>query len=215
NPENLAYVIYTSGSTGRPKGVVIPHRGLVNYLSWCVQAYAVAEGEGTAVHSPLGFDLTITSLLSPLIVGRAVELVPESQGIEGLSAVLERRRNLSLLKITPSHLEVLRHLAPPEVVARSTKAFVIGGEALVAEHLSSWQEHAPGIRLFNEYGPTEAVVGCCVHEVTEKAKANGTAIPIGRPIANAKLYLLDLGLRPVPTYAPGELYIGWGGDPPR
>jgi amino acid adenylation domain-containing protein len=208
HPENPAYVIYTSGSTGRPKGVVIPHRGLVNYLSWCSQAYAVVEGEGAAVHSPLGFDLTVTSLLAPLMVGRAVELAPESQGIEGLSAVLERRRNLSLLKLTPSHLEMLSHLVQPEVVAKSAKAFVIGGEALLAEHLRPWQERAPGIRLFNEYGPTEAVVGCCIHEVTEKAGTNGAAIPIGRPIANAKIFVLDHGLKPAPTYAPGELYIG-------
>src|SRR5689334_8177653 len=76
-PQNLAYVIYTSGSTGRPKGAMILHRGLTNYLSWCTQAYRVAEGQGAPVYSSLGFDLTITGLFSPLLVGRPVVLVPQ------------------------------------------------------------------------------------------------------------------------------------------
>src|SRR5205085_9049360 len=88
--ENLAYVIYTSGSTGRPKGVLIPHRGLVNYLWWCVQEYAVAEGQGAPVHSSLSFDLTITALLAPLLVGRPVHLLPETSGVEALAELLRR-----------------------------------------------------------------------------------------------------------------------------
>jgi amino acid adenylation domain-containing protein len=211
HPDNPAYVIYTSGSTGRPKGVVIPHRGLVNYLRWCRQAYPVAEGDGSAVHSSIGFDLTVTSLFSPLIVGRGVELTPESQGIDGIGAALHRRPNLSLLKITPSHLDLLRHLVPAEAVAKLARAFVIGGEALLVEHLSFWQERAPGTRLFNEYGPTETVVGCCVYEVVDTGSPPGTAIPIGHPIANTQIYLLDAGQKLTPTLAIGELHIGGAG----
>src|SRR6185295_4036549 len=87
-PGNAAYVIYTSGSTGRPKGVVVTHRGLVNYLCWARQAYGIGPGGGAPVHSPLGFDLTVTSLLVPLVSGAAATLLPEEDGIGALAGAL-------------------------------------------------------------------------------------------------------------------------------
>ncbi|HEX7317731.1 MAG TPA: amino acid adenylation domain-containing protein [Pyrinomonadaceae bacterium] len=209
-PENLAYVIYTSGSTGVPKGAMIPHQGLVNYLSWCVGAYAVSEGQGAPVHSPIGFDLTVTSLFAPLLAGRETRLLPEDEGVEGLGRALREGHDFSLVKITPAHLEVLRHLVPSEVAAGRTNSFIIGGEALLGEHISFWRQHAPATRLINEYGPTETVVGCCVYEVPRGATYTG-AVPIGRPIANTRLYVLDRHMRPVPTMVSGELYIGGDG----
>ncbi|MBW4506977.1 MAG: amino acid adenylation domain-containing protein [Scytonematopsis contorta HA4267-MV1] len=203
---NLAYVIYTSGSTGKPKGTLIPHQGLVNYLSWCTQAYAVEQGVGTLVHSPLGFDLTITSLLSPLLVGCAVELLPEEQGIEALSQALSKSSNLSLVKITPAHLELLKQQLSKENIANKTKAFIIGGENLLAENITFWQDVAPDTILVNEYGPTETVVGCCVYQVPV-GKGSSGSIPIGKPIANTQLYVLDKYLQPVPIGVPGELHI--------
>src|SRR6185369_11954082 len=155
-PENLAYVIYTSGSTGSPKGVMISHRGLVNYLSWCTQAYAVADGNGALVHSPIGFDLTITALFAPLLCGKAVQLLDEAAGVDGLSQALQRQGDYSLVKLTPAHLEVLSGLLG-EAAGGRTRALIIGGEALVGERLAYWQRHAPGTRLINEYGPTETV----------------------------------------------------------
>lgn len=208
-PENLAYVIFTSGSTGKPKGAMIPHRGLVNYLSWCTKHYSVADGQGAPVHSPLGFDLTVTSLLAPLLAGRTVELLPEEEGVESLGHSLRAQRDFSLVKITPVHLEVLRHMFADGSVP-GTRAFIIGGEALFNEHTSFWQHRAPGTRLINEYGPTEAVVGCCIYEVPE-GSSNSGAVPIGRPIANAQLYLLDNEMQPVATGVTGELYIGGDG----
>ena len=208
--ENLAYVIYTSGSTGKPKGVMISHQGLVNYLSWCTKAYAVAEGRGALVHSPIGFDLTITSLFSPLLVGRSVVLIPEDEGVEALSAALCNGDSFSLIKITPSHLELLNQSLSAEEAAGRTRALIIGGEALRGESLSFWRTHAPGTRLINEYGPTETVVGCCVYEVPAKASISD-AVPIGRPIANTQLYVLDIHLQPVPIGVAGELYIGGDG----
>jgi non-ribosomal peptide synthetase component F len=135
-PGNLAYVIYTSGSTGQPKGVMIPHRGLVNYLSWCTEAYEVANGCGAPVHSSISFDLTITSLFSPLMVGRSVFLVDD--GIENLVEALLARDNYSLLKITPAHLRALAELMPLDEVAGRVRALIIGGEALHMESLSFW-----------------------------------------------------------------------------
>jgi amino acid adenylation domain-containing protein/non-ribosomal peptide synthase protein (TIGR01720 family) len=210
NPLNLAYVIYTSGSTGKPKGTMILHQGLVNYLSWCTKTYAVSEGCGAPVHSSIGFDATITSLFSPLLVGQKVILLPEEQEIEALSNILLQESNFSLVKITPAHLDVLSQLLPSNEAAGKTRAFIIGGEALLGNSLSFWRTHAPDTRLINEYGPTETVVGCCVYEVSNQTDLSG-AVAIGRPIANTQIYILDRHLQPVPIGVPGELYIGGAG----
>jgi amino acid adenylation domain-containing protein len=210
-PENLAYIIYTSGSTGRPKGVMITHKGVVNYLNWCRQAYHVSDGRGAPVHSSLGFDLTVTGLLAPLVTGRTVVLVPDGDGVESFQSVLEAGGDFSLIKITPAHLTMLAELLPPLEAARQTKALIIGGEALHGEALEFWRTHAPLTRLINEYGPTETVVGCCVYEVPAGNTPLAGPIPIGRPIANTRLYVLDAHLRPVPEGVRGELYVGGAG----
>jgi amino acid adenylation domain-containing protein/non-ribosomal peptide synthase protein (TIGR01720 family) len=210
-PDHLAYVIYTSGSTGQPKGAMIPHRGLVNYLSWCTQAYRLDEGAGVPVHSPIGFDLTVTSLLAPLLVGQTVELLPERPPVELLEQALRERGGFSLIKLTPSHLALLASRLSPAEARRAARALIVGGEALRPEHLAFWREHAPHTRLINEYGPTETVVGCCVHDATAQADDGGGAVPIGRPIANTQLYVLDRELQPVPHGVPGELYVGGAG----
>ena len=208
--ENLAYVIYTSGSTGKPKGTMILHSGMVNYLSWCTKAYNVADGEGSTVNSSIGFDATITSLFSPLLVGGKVVLLPEEGEIEALKAALCSGTNFSLVKITPAHLKILSHLFASEEVTIENQAFIIGGEALSDKQTYFWQQYAPQMRLINEYGPTETVVGCCIYEVGKKA-VTGSNIPIGRPISNTQIYILDSQLQPVPIGVPGELYIGGDG----
>ena len=208
--ENLVYVIYTSGSTGRPKGVMISHQGLVNYLSWCTSEYAVAEGKGTLVHSPLGFDLTVTSLLSPLLAGQRVILLAEQPEIESLRKTLRAGADFSLVKITPAHLEILSHTTQSDEVQEWARALIIGGDALFGENLSFWRNHAPATRLINEYGPTETVVGCCVFESPQGEIPSGP-VPIGKPIANTQLYVLDERQQLVPIGLPGELYIGGDG----
>ncbi|HOU14126.1 MAG TPA: amino acid adenylation domain-containing protein [Anaerolineae bacterium] len=209
-PDNLAYVIYTSGSTGQPKGVMVTHRGLNNYLQWCTRAYDVGGGQGAPVHSALSFDLTITSLFPPLLVGRSLTLLPETPGGEALGEALRRARDFSLVKLTPAHLDILSQLVPEDAMAGRTRAFIIGGEALRGESLTVWQTHAPETRLINEYGPTETVVGCCVYEAPRDRRITG-AVPIGRPIANTQLYILDPQGQPAPIGVPGELYIGGDG----
>jgi amino acid adenylation domain-containing protein len=206
--ENLAYVIYTSGSTGKPKGAMISHRGLTNYLNWCTDAYEVADGCGAPVHSSISFDLTVTSLFAPLMVGRSVFLLGD--GIQALAQALLERENYSLVKITPAHLRALAELLPPQQLAGRVRALIIGGEALHFESLSFWREHAPATRLINEYGPTETVVGCCVYEVAGDDPACGS-VPIGRPTANTALYILDEELQPVSPGQTGELFIGGEG----
>jgi amino acid adenylation domain-containing protein/non-ribosomal peptide synthase protein (TIGR01720 family) len=209
-PEHLAYVIYTSGSTGLPKGVMVHHRGLRNYLGWSTPYYEVARGAGSPLHSPIGFDLSVTSLFPALLAGRSVYLLPEGEGLEALGRLLLTEGGLSLLKITPTHLELLRQMTEGDGLEGRAGALVIGGEQLPGEQLRYWRERAPGTRLINEYGPTETVVGCCVHEVGEGEELKG-AVAIGRPIANTRMYVLDAEMSPVPVGAAGELYVGGDG----
>jgi len=182
----------------------------VNYLTWCQRAYPLAEGSGAPIHSSFSFDLTITGLFAPLVAGRTVTLLPEGLGIEILRDALQDAPGFSLVKITPAHLELLGHQLQPAEAAASTRSFVIGGENLLPEHIAFWQQHAADARLFNEYGPTETVVGCCVYEAPRDARFQG-AVPIGVPIINTQLYVLDRHLQPVPIGVPGELYIGGAG----
>jgi amino acid adenylation domain-containing protein/non-ribosomal peptide synthase protein (TIGR01720 family) len=207
----LAYVLYTSGSTGRPKGVAVHHRGLTNYLSWSRWAYRIAEGKGAPVHSSISFDLTVTSLLAPLAAGAPVTLLPESEdAAASLAQALRQGDDYSLVKLTPAHLRALGHTLAPGEAAGATRALVVGGEALLAEDLAFWRQHAPATRILNEYGPTETVVGCAVEEVSTATPDRGS-VPIGRPIWNSRLYVLDRHLQPVPVGVAGEVYIGGEG----
>jgi amino acid adenylation domain-containing protein/non-ribosomal peptide synthase protein (TIGR01720 family) len=209
-PTSLAYCIYTSGSTGQPKGVLIEHRGVVNYLTWCQRAYPLGVGSGAPVHSSIAFDLTVTSLFAPLVSGRTVHLLAGESDVELLGTALADTGDFSLVKLTPAHLTVLRATLPPAAATRAAHALVIGGEALHSETLDFWQQHAPQTRLFNEYGPTETVVGCCVYECPPDQPHLGP-VPIGRPIINTQLYILDTQQQPVPIGVTGELYIGGAG----
>ncbi|WP_067777339.1 non-ribosomal peptide synthetase [Nostoc sp. NIES-3756] len=206
-PDNLAYIIYTSGSTGKPKGTLIHHRGLVNYLAWCSQAYTVHQGEGAAVHSSMSFDMTITGLFSPLLVGNKVELLPEHQGLESLANALQNKSNYSLVKITPAQLLLLSQQLSSIEAKGKTNAFIIGGENLSKDSIAFWRNFAPDTILVNEYGPTETVVGCCIYQVPQ-GEINSASVPIGKPIANTQLYVLNQYYQPVPIGVSGELYIG-------
>ncbi|MBL8986310.1 MAG: amino acid adenylation domain-containing protein [Gemmatimonadetes bacterium] len=208
--DHLAYVLYTSGSTGRPKGTLITHGGLANYLVWAKEFYRAGEGTGSIVHSPLGFDLTVTSLLLPLIAGQRVQLLPEDDDVAALAEAVLAGTDATLLKLTPAHLSLLEHQIPSDRAAGLVRRFVIGGENLRWNQLTHWRRHAPDTRLINEYGPTETVVGCCVYDAAIDSIPEGN-VPIGRPIANTQLYVLDARRQPVPIGIPGELYIGGAG----
>lgn len=209
-PENAAYVIYTSGSTGTPKGVVVTHRGVVNYVSWAARAYGISPGEASPVHSSLTFDLTVTSLFVPLVAGGKVLLLREETGLRTLNAALQHIGKFGLVKITPAHLDLLSVQIPRDAMAGCTRTFVVGGEELREGSIAPWQAAAPETSIVNEYGPTEATVGCCAYSIPPGWRGSGS-VPIGRPIANTQLYILDPWLNPVPALVPGELYIGGDG----
>ncbi|ERI05703.1 AMP-binding enzyme [Aneurinibacillus aneurinilyticus ATCC 12856] len=207
--ENLAYVIYTSGSTGNPKGVMVKHKGLINYVSWAKNALLASDGHGSILHSTLSFDLTVTSLFPPLMTGKRLLILEKEQGIEGLKQALLNNKGFSLIKITPAHLQLLTKSLKPEEMNGLANVFVIGGAALTYELISPWLKHAPDTIIVNHYGPTETVCGCCTFGVrSNEGEGN---IPIGKPIANTQLYVLDESLEPLPVNVPGELYIGGNG----
>ncbi|MDX2617602.1 non-ribosomal peptide synthetase [Streptomyces stelliscabiei] len=197
HPHQAAYLIYTSGSTGRPKGVVVEHGSLAVYLSEAAAMYPAASGE-SLVHTSLAFDMPVTTLFTPLVTGGRVRF-----------ADLDRDTPPSaLLKVTPSHLRLLESL--PDRVS-DARNLVIGGEALDGTALQAWRDRHPGAVVINEYGPTEATVGCVVHRLEPHDRLDAGPVPIGRPIGNARVYVLDPRLQPVPDGVWGELYLAGAG----
>ncbi|MFD8708169.1 non-ribosomal peptide synthetase [Kitasatospora sp. NPDC059648] len=211
-PDHLAYVLYTSGSTGRPKGVLIEQQALANYVDHAARAYLTGDpaAEGAALHTPLTFDLTLTGLLAPLVTGAGVRIVPDGQGVDELAELLRQGVRFDLVKLTPAHLRMLEHALPLSFHTPAVGTFVVGGEALPTELVRPWLERMPQLRVVNEYGPTEATVGSSAAFVSDPLPA-GPAVPIGRPIANVRQYVLDPELGIAGVGVAGEIHIGGAG----
>ncbi|MDQ2835883.1 MAG: amino acid adenylation domain-containing protein [Actinomycetota bacterium] len=210
HPDQLAYLMYTSGSTGKPKGVQVTHRGLLNYLRWASENYRFEASAGAILHSSLAFDMTVTSIFVPLLKGTSVCLLADGTDAGG---ILEAgtQAAASLVKLTPTHLRMLADAAD-RANLRFPAAVIVGGEALPTAVVNSVLADLPsGGYLVNEYGPTETVVGCCAHFVDHPLPAGGDSVPIGRPIANTQVYVLDSAMALCPAGVPGELYVGGSG----
>ena len=218
---DLAYVIYTSGSTGLPKGVCVEHRQVNHYLRHCQLHYFCHDLIGAVVSIPLTFDATVTSLLSPLTLGKQVVLLSDAQDtqLDDLADYLLQTPDNWLFKLTPAHLQALAVLAQGATSVQNRHVLVIGGEQLSGQCLQVWQQSLlPQARFINEYGPTETTVGCSVYDVASfedyfEDRFGGIApvIAIGKPIINTRLYVLDKALTLLPAGAVGELYIGGAG----
>ena len=162
SPRNLAYIIYTSGSTGNPKGVMVEHRHLVNYLSYGIQHYKAGTGGfNFPLFTSLAFDLTQTSIYLTLLTGGALH-VYRSQDVSTVFKDLTSRKSITCIKLTPAHLPFLKDLDLSGILS-----FIIGGEQLTHADLDNLGALHPTARIFNEYGPTEATIGCVVAEVTD------------------------------------------------
>ncbi len=201
-----AYLIYTSGSTGKPKGVVVEHRAVAEYLTWSARSYPGARGVAVVPTSP-AFDLTVTGLYTPLVVGGQVRLLRlDAYGPQDTHPL--RASRCTFLKVTPSHLPLLATM-PEEVIP--TGELLLGGEALSGEMIESLRGRHPGTTVINAYGPTEATVNCAEYRIAPGTAVARGAIPIGRAQANTQLHVLDGKLRPVPDTQTGELYIAGSG----
>ncbi|WP_367127668.1 amino acid adenylation domain-containing protein [Saccharothrix sp. HUAS TT1] len=205
-PNDPAYVIYTSGSTGKPKGVVVEHRSLTDYLVFAGRDYTGVRGV-TVLHSPISFDLTVTGLYVPLVVGGTVLTTSLDDADPRVLAEL-RRRPATFLKATPSHLPLL-HALPDEF--SPSAELLLGGELLLGELVDEWRRDHPGAAVYNMYGPTETTVNCTEHRIEPGEVIPPGPLPIGRPLDNTRLYVLDERLRPVPVGVPGELYVAGNG----
>ncbi len=202
--EDLAYVVYTSGSTGRPKGVMVPHGGLANYALWA--ARELRPETGSPLHSSTAFDLALTALYPTLVAGGPLTLVGgDDAGVDSLAEVLHTR--FGLVKLTPTHLDLLTRVLPAETLAAAADCLVLGGEQLRGEQLLPWTRHAPDTRIVNSYGPSETTVACGVHVARAGDLAAGP-VPIGRPLPGVALHVLDEAMNPAPVGVPGELFVG-------
>ncbi|WP_340676609.1 amino acid adenylation domain-containing protein [Paraglaciecola sp.] len=203
--DELAYIMYTSGSTGKPKGVKIGIESLLNYLEFASATYSSGQAISSCVHGSIGFDGTITSLFIPIMTGGAVKMISENNTLGELAAeILTSSENL-LLKITPSQLTPLAEQLNRSPVPH-LKAIIIGGEALDYQHLTAFKHCAPNAIFVNEYGPTEATVGCCIN-IFDPFKLPHGAVPIGNPIHNTELLVCSDDMRILPFGAVGELCI--------
>ncbi|WP_406217955.1 amino acid adenylation domain-containing protein [Streptomyces canus] len=207
--DTLAYVIFTSGSTGVPKGVEVPHRGLVNHVAWAARELASQGTGGAPLFSSVAFDLVVPNLWAPLITGQAVHTVGQDVDMADLGEHLVAAGPFSFVKLTPGHLDVLAQQLTAEQAAALAPVLVVAGEAFTRATLERWRTLAPGTRLINEYGPTEASVGSTVFPVTDASDLD--VLPIGRPLPNMRVYVLDSSMRPVPVGVAGELYVGGTG----
>ncbi len=209
--EALAYVIYTSGSTGTPKGVMVSHRNASNYLSYAASTYA-RQTVGSVVSLSLAFDAAVTSLFVPLLVGARQILLPDDDRvIQALESLLFEQNEPLLFKLTPAHLDALSRIAVPARTSAVAHVLIVGGEQLTEPAVYALTRVLPHAVVVNEYGPTETTVGCSTRFIDDgyaySAERRGN-VPIGRPIANTRLYVLDSQRNGLPVGVTGELYIG-------
>jgi amino acid adenylation domain-containing protein/non-ribosomal peptide synthase protein (TIGR01720 family) len=198
---NLAYVIYTSGSTGQPKGVALTHKSTVALLSWATRTFTPEQMSGVLASTSICFDLSIFELFAPLICGGSVILVENVLALP----ILPQREEVTLINTVPSAIAELLRM---KQIPTSVQVVNLAGEALLASLVRQIFVEHPGIRVYNLYGPSEDTVystyACMASDFT------GTP-PIGRPVANTQVYVLDRYLQPVPVGIPGEIYIGGAG----
>ncbi|MEO6919213.1 MAG: amino acid adenylation domain-containing protein [Collimonas sp.] len=217
-PEQAAYLIYTSGSSGAPKGVVISHRALADYVQGMLDELAFSPDASMAMVSTVAADLGHTTLFGALCSGRTLHLLPAQCAFDPDRFAHEMRsRNVGVLKIVPSHLHALLDAQQPADVLPA-HALVTGGETLPWALVERIAALKPGCRVINHYGPTEATVGALTCDTSALAqtglRAAATAahgVPLGRPLPNAHVYVLDAHGASVPPGAIGELYLGGPG----
>jgi amino acid adenylation domain-containing protein len=205
DPDALAYVIYTSGSTGRPKGAGNTHRGIVNRILWMQETFGLGEGDVVLQKTPFGFDVSVWELFWPLMAG--ARLAVAAPGAHRDPAALSREladAGATVVHFVPSMLQAWLDDASDDGRA-SLRRVISSGEALSAELRDRFFAALPGVELHNLYGPTEAAVDVTWHPCS--SDEDSPTVPIGRPVANTRIHVLDPRAEPCPLGVPGELFI--------
>jgi amino acid adenylation domain-containing protein len=207
-PSSLAYVLYTSGSTGRPKGVMISHAAISNHMQWMVSKRLVVAADSVLQRTPITFDASVWELFAPLHVGAKMILLPPGNRAD-TSMLVDTivRHRVTVLQLVPSLLSMLLDEPGVEICTSLERVFC-GGEELTPALVERFHTLFPA-RLYNLYGPTEASIDTTYWECS--IDQPHSFIPIGRPIDNARVYVLDSLLEPVPDGVPGEIWIGGEG----
>ncbi len=210
--ENLAYVIYTSGTTGHPKGVLVEHRGVVNYVWWTAKKYVKNEKINFPLYTSFSFDLTVTSIFTPLITGNAVVVYQGDKNAFLIEKVINEDK-VEVIKLTPSHLKLVRNKQIQDSsfsrdgIKSKVKRLILGGEELGTSLARDIYTNFNGnIEMYNEYGPTETVVGSMIYKFNPLENTR-KFVSIGVPIDNTQIYLLDRNQMPVSPGAVGEIYV--------
>ncbi|MFE3445132.1 amino acid adenylation domain-containing protein [Nocardia sp. NPDC059180] len=198
---NTAYVIFTSGSTGRPKGVAVSHAAIVNQLRWKTHEFGLTGDDTALLKTAATFDLSVWEFWSTAVCGgRLVLAAPDGHREPAYLTELMRRENVTTLHTVPSMLDALLTTGLPT----SLRRVLAIGEALPVTLARRFDAVAPNTALFNVYGPTEAAVSVTSHPV---GAGDTATVPIGKPVWNSQVYVLDSRMRPVPAGVPGELYL--------
>jgi len=210
----LAYLIYTSGSTGKPKGAGNTHEALSNRIAWMQDAYRLTDADVVLHKTPFGFDVSVWEFVWPLATGAklAISAPGDHRDPARLVAAIEAHR-VSTLHFVPSMLAAfVAHIDEFGEAARcaSIERIVASGEALAPELVARVARLMPHARLYNLYGPTEAAIDVS-HWTCRASDIDAPSVPIGHPIANLQLHVLDAALHPVPAGGIGELYLGGAG----
>lgn len=210
NQESMeaAYIIFTSGTTGQPKGVEVTHLSLNNYLHWAAQQYCNGQAVRMPLFSSVAFDLTLTSLLLPIFTGGTVRIYPQTHQSSQLAVLDVFKDNVvDIVKLTPSHLRLVLQGSHKRLATSSIKGLIMGGEDFPRQLAMSAQDQlGEEVALYNEYGPTEATIGCMIHQF-DPGRDDHRSVPIGRPISNTRIHLLDACGQEVPVGVPGRIHI--------
>jgi len=210
HPDHLAYVIYTSGSTGAPKGVMVSHRAVINRIAWGQLQVPLGPEDAMLQSTSFGFDVSIWEIFTCLLSGSGARLVLAPPGRHDPAALVDlmAREHVTTVGFVPSLLQVL--LDEPAIARCTSLAHVfLGGEALPGPLRDACFRALPGARLYNYYGLTETAIDTTHHECRPDGPGGADRlVPIGRPIGNVRVHVLDARLAPVPVGVPGELYVG-------
>ena len=216
NPRSLAYVIYTSGSTGAPKGVMIEQRGMINHLYAKIHALDLQEDDCIAQTASQCFDISVWQHLAALLLGGRVQIYPDTVAHDPVALLQQvNEHEVSILEIVPSFLRVLLEIyqdTQDTTESRPTldalRWLIPTGEALPAQLCRKWLELYPEIPLLNAYGPTECSDDVAHYVIAEPPPETLASVPIGSPVDNTQLYVLDTQMKLAPIGIAGELYVG-------